>query len=302
MIDAGLIGPRGTLPCPPSYQVGGNVYHNWNRVNEGMMDFSDALMRSCDTYFYDLAIRQWDRERQQGDDVVEALPTVSERFGFGRRLGIDLPGEGAGRVPGRQWRQAYHLATRDRPCAAADAAAPGRFARELLSDLCQFGGIWRGGDAINSSIGQGDVLATPLQVAASYQAIANDGVLMDPYLVNTVRGPDLQPISTHKPTETGAAMSPENARLLKQMMVGVVTDGTGGRAAIDGFTVGGKTGTAQSDPKRKPFAWFTSFAEVDGKQVAVAVMIEDADIERNDISGGRLAAPIARDVMKAALE
>lgn len=180
------------------------------------------------------------------------------------------------------------------------------FNQRHLSDLgaaaSQFPDDLNGAELALSSIGQFDVAASPLQMAMVTAAIANDGVLMDPYLVNTVRGPDLQPISTHKPTETGTAMSPENARLLKQMMVGVVTDGTGGRAAIEGFTVGGKTGTAQSDPKRKPFAWFTSFAEVDGKQVAVAVMIEDADIERNDISGGRLAAPIARDVMKAALE
>lgn len=172
---------------------------------------------------------------------------------------------------------------------------------DLGAAASQFPDDLNGAQLALSSIGQFDVAASPLQMAMVTAAIANDGVLMNPYLVNTVRGPDLQPISTHRPTEIGAAMSPENARLLKQMMVGVVTDGTGRNAAIDGFTVGGKTGTAQSDPKRKPFAWFTSFAEHEGEQVAVAVMIEDADIERNDISGGRLAAPIARKVMEAAL-
>jgi peptidoglycan glycosyltransferase len=81
----------------------------------------------------------------------------------------------------------------------------------------------------------------------------------------------------------------------------VVNQGTGHNAQIPGVEVAGKTGTAQSDPKRKPFAWFTSFAPVDNPAVAVAVIVEDADIPRNDIAGGRLAAPIAKAVMQAAL-
>jgi peptidoglycan glycosyltransferase len=96
-------------------------------------------------------------------------------------------------------------------------------------------------------------------------------------------------------------MTAENAQLLKQMMVSVVANGTGRNAAISGVDVGGKTGTAQSDPKRKPFAWFTSFAPADNPKVAVAVVVEDADIPRSDIAGGRVAAPIAKAVMEAAL-
>ena len=88
-------------------------------------------------------------------------------------------------------------------------------------------------------------------------------------------------------------MTPANAAQLQQMMVAVVSNGTGRNAQISGVEVGGKTGTAQSDPKRKPFAWFTSFAPVDDPKVAVAVIVEDADIPREDIAGGRLAAPIA---------
>ena len=81
----------------------------------------------------------------------------------------------------------------------------------------------------------------------------------------------------------------------------IVEFGTGRKADAPGFRIGGKTGTAQSDPKRKPFAWFTSFAPLDDPDVAVAVVVEDADIPRNDIAGGRLAAPIARSVMQAGL-
>jgi peptidoglycan glycosyltransferase len=152
-----------------------------------------------------------------------------------------------------------------------------------------------------SAIGQYDVAASPLQMAMVSAAIANDGVLMDPYVVSNVRANDLKQIETHEPQVLSKAMTPENAKELQQMMLAVVSEGTGHNAQIPGVEVAGKTGTAQSDPKRKPFAWFTSFAPVDDPKVAVAVIVEDADIPRNDIAGGRVAAPIARAVMEAAL-
>lgn len=152
-----------------------------------------------------------------------------------------------------------------------------------------------------SSIGQYDVAASPLQMAMVAAAIANDGVLMDPYVVSTVRSQDLKPIETHKASELSTAMTPKNAKELQQMMSEVVSEGTGRNAQIPGVEVAGKTGTAQSDPKRKPFAWFTSFAPVHDPAIAVAVIVEDANIPRSDIAGGRLAAPIAREVMEAAL-
>ena len=133
-------------------------------------------------------------------------------------------------------------------------------------------------------------------------AIANDGVLMDPYVVSMVQAPDLTPIETHKPRVLSHA---DDAR---ERRGPAADDGSSWsaraparNARISGVEVGGKTGTAQSDPKRKPFAWFTSFAPLDDPEVAVAVIVEDADIPRNDIAGGRLAAPIARAVMQAGL-
>jgi penicillin-binding protein A len=120
-------------------------------------------------------------------------------------------------------------------------------------------------------------------------------------VVSMVQAPDLKPLETHRPKVLSQAMSNADAKELQQMMVTVVDSGTGANAKIPGVQVGGKTGTAQSDPKRKPFAWFTSFAPADNPQVAVAVIIEDADIPRSDIAGGRLAAPVAKAVMEAAL-
>jgi peptidoglycan glycosyltransferase len=179
------------------------------------------------------------------------------------------------------------------------------FDRRHLADLggvaSQFPDEMNQAQLALSSIGQFDVAASPLQMAMVSAAIANDGVLMDPYVVSTVRSQDLKPIETHRPTKLSTAMTPENAKDLQQMMGIVVSEGTAHNAQIPGVGVGGKTGTAQSDPKRKPFAWFTSFAPLDDATVAVAVIVEDADIPRNDIAGGRVAAPIARAVMQAAL-
>ncbi len=152
-----------------------------------------------------------------------------------------------------------------------------------------------------SAIGQYDVAASPLQMAMVTAGIANDGVLMDPYLVSMVQTSDLKAIQTHKPEVLSTPMTPGDAKALQAMMGIVVSQGTGGNARLPGVEVGGKTGTAQSDLARKPYAWFTSFAPLDDPKIAVAVIVEDADIPRTDIGGGRVAAPIARAVMQAAL-
>jgi peptidoglycan glycosyltransferase len=152
-----------------------------------------------------------------------------------------------------------------------------------------------------SAIGQFDVRATPLQIAMVAAGIANGGDVMRPYLVQNVRTADLKKVSETKPESLHQAVTPEVASDLTRMMVDVVENGTGRRAAIDGIQVAGKTGTAQTSPERPPFAWFTSFAPADDPRVAVAVMIEQAGVARDDISGGALAGPVAKAVMEAVL-
>jgi peptidoglycan glycosyltransferase len=153
-----------------------------------------------------------------------------------------------------------------------------------------------------SAIGQFDVRATPLQMAMVVAAVANRGVLMKPYLVQEVRAPDLSVIDTTRPTELGTAVSPQTAASLAQMLTAVVDDGTGTNAQIDGVRVAGKTGTAQQGSDRKPHAWFVSFAPSDtDARVAVAVVVEEG-ADAPEVSGNQLAAPIARDVMRAVLD
>ncbi|MGY0068481.1 peptidoglycan D,D-transpeptidase FtsI family protein [Streptomyces sp. QTS137] len=157
-----------------------------------------------------------------------------------------------------------------------------------------------------SSIGQFNTAATPLQMAMVTAAIANNGTLMQPYMVDELQAPSLDTIEKTDPEELSKPMSAENAQILQSMMETVVSEGTGSNAQIDGVTVGGKTGTAQHgvDNSENPYAWFISYAKgEDGSSpVAVAVIIEDDDAVRGDISGGGLAAPIAKSVMEAVVK
>ncbi|MET8936634.1 penicillin-binding transpeptidase domain-containing protein [Streptomyces rubiginosohelvolus] len=156
-----------------------------------------------------------------------------------------------------------------------------------------------------AGIGQASNRTTPLQMAMVASAIANDGKLMQPYMVAERQAPNLDPVYTAEPEELSRALSGENAQKVQQMMETVVKDGTGTNAQIPGVTVGGKTGTAQHglNNSEKPYAWFISYAKTDnGSPVAVAVVVEDGNANRDDISGGGLAAPIARDVMKAVID
>lgn len=153
-----------------------------------------------------------------------------------------------------------------------------------------------------SAIGQFDVAATPLQMAMVASGIANGGTVMRPYVVDEVRAPDLSVLDKTTPEAFRSnAVSSSVARDLTQMMIEVVDNGTGQTAQIPGIKVAGKTGTAQSSPSRPPYAWFVSFAPADNPKVAVAVLVEDAGVARNSISGSGLAAPIAKRVMQAVI-
>ncbi|MBV7698142.1 penicillin-binding protein 2 [Streptomyces sp. TRM70350] len=157
-----------------------------------------------------------------------------------------------------------------------------------------------------SSIGQFNTAATPLQMAMVASAVANDGTLMKPYMVDKLQASNVDTIEQTEPEELSKPLSSDNAQILQSMMETVVEKGTGTNAKIPGVTVGGKTGTAQHgvDNSEKPYAWFISYAKLDdgSSPVAVAVVVEDEEADRGDISGGGLAAPIAKSVMEAVIE
>ena len=162
--------------------------------------------------------------------------------------------------------------------------------------------------AAQSAIGQRDVRVTPLQMAMVTAAVANEGVLMQPRIVERVQEFDGRVLEEFEPetlstggTQAGQALSPAAADDLQQMMRGVVTDGSGRAAAISGVDVAGKTGTAQVGEGRNPTVWFVGFAPVNNPEVAVAVVVPDGGDFGEEATGGAVAAPIAREVMEAAL-
>ncbi|WP_199424708.1 peptidoglycan D,D-transpeptidase FtsI family protein [Actinotalea solisilvae] len=152
-----------------------------------------------------------------------------------------------------------------------------------------------------SAIGQFEVRVTPLQVAMVSAAVANGGVQMQPYLVQSVRSQDLTVVSETEPSELATPITPTTAAALRDMMVGVVADGSGTSAQIPGVQVAGKTGTAQTAEEAAPHAWFTAFAPADAPRVAVAVIVENGGAMGSEATGGRVAAPIARAVIEAVL-
>lgn len=192
---------------------------------------------------------------------ADALQEQAEKFGWGESYLQDLNGQAPSRFP-------------DNPDAPLTAY---------------------------SAIGQYEVAATPLQIAMVAAGIANGGTVMRPYVVDELRAPDLSVLDKTDPEPFRDAISSSTARDLTQMMVEVVDQGTGTTAQIPGIKVAGKTGTAQSEADRPNYAWFVSFAPADNPQVAVAVLVEDAGVANDAISGSGLAAPIAKSVMEAVI-
>ncbi|MGW3102313.1 peptidoglycan D,D-transpeptidase FtsI family protein [Streptomyces sp. NPDC001100] len=158
-----------------------------------------------------------------------------------------------------------------------------------------------------TGIGQYDVTATPLQMAMVSAAIVNDGKLVSPHMVSETTDSGGDVVHNYDDsTTTKEIVSSHTAQQLQSAMQTVITDGTGTNARISGVTVGGKTGTAQhgENNDQSPYAWFTSYGKSDstGKEVAVAVVVEQSDAARSEISGNGLAAPVAKAMMKAALK
>jgi penicillin-binding protein A len=152
-----------------------------------------------------------------------------------------------------------------------------------------------------SAFGQGPVDATPLQVAMTTMAIANDGVLMQPTLVDSVLRPDLSELSSFEPREYGRPVSAETADAVTRMMISSVENGAATNARISGIDVAGKTGTAENAPGDPYTLWFTGFAPADDPRVAVAVVVENGGGRGDEAFGNQVAAPIARDVIEAVL-
>ncbi len=234
--------------------------HDWDRNGHGVIDFTQAVAQSADTYFYPLGYQFY-------TTPGEKLQQFARESGLGSKTGIDLPAEIGGRVPDAAWKKAYN---RDFP-ENAD---------------------WQPGDTVNLSIGQGDMLSTPLQVAQAYAGIANGGAVMQPHVLKGVIGTDGKVVLGSPPkVERKLPVSPENLAALQAGLRAVVSEGTA-QATFSGFGVSaaGKTGTAQVYGK-DDYAWFVGYAPAEAPKYCVAVLIEQGG------HGASVAGPAARMIL-----
>ncbi|WP_051753520.1 penicillin-binding protein 2 [Streptosporangium amethystogenes] len=296
---------HGQYDCPGSFMVGDRPFNNFRGIGLGTLTLHMALVKSCDTIFYRAAYEQWLRDGGLNPKgrTKEPMAAMARAYGFGRPTGIDLPGESAGRIPDRAWKKTLWSATKDTNCKRARTGYPevarsspsrAAFLKRLAYENCLEGYQWRPGDAANFSIGQGDVLVTPLQLAAAYAALVGDGRLRSPRLGWALVRPDGTKVKEIEVPVVGRLpLSPRERAYIKGALSEVASDGTAAGAFV-GFPmnkvkVGGKTGTAEVYGKADT-SWFASFAPTDKPQFVIVAMVSQGGM------GAQTAAPAVRKI------
>ena len=273
-LESGAITPDTQITCPGYLELGDATFHCWQHGGHGTLHLRDAIKKSCDVFFYETA-------RRTGIDHIAAM---ARRFGFGEPLGLDIIGERAGLIPDRDWK------------------------------LATTGVAWQQGETLNTGIGQGSVLATPLQVATMAARLAT-GRQVVPHLV---RGATLPAGGDRRlPNFAPLGITPHFVSLVLEGMSAVVNEqgGTAYAARITdpAFAMGGKSGTSQvrritqyerdhgllkeSDVpwKDRDHALFVAFAPVGAPRYVCAAVVEHGGVEGG--GGSAVAAPIVRDVL-----
>jgi len=231
---------------------GGRRFLSNEGKGHGVVDMREAIAVSSNVYFYKLIFNvgfaNWTK--------------YGDMFGFGKKTGIDLPGERSGLLPSAEYYDKRYGKNR-----------------------------WTKGYLVSLGIGQGELGTTPVQLAAYAAAIANKGTLHQPHIVNGYRDTGTGKYIPMSYNHQQLPIAPETFALIHDGMIGVVQRGTGTLANVPGVTVAGKTGTAQN-PHGKDHAWFIAFAPVENPKIALAVLVENAGF------GGAISAPIARELIK----
>jgi len=234
-LQEGVIGPNDLLDCSGTYQVGEKIYRCWKPAGHGQLNIEQAIVHSCDVFFYQLGQRVG----------VHNLASAARECGLGRPTGVNLPGEEPGLIPTSRWK------------------------------IERLGERWYGGDTINMSIGQGYLLVTPLQVVNLFSAMANGGILYRPQLISCIVSPEGKTIESIKPQVVGRiSLSATTLEILRRALWGAVNEaGTGWRARVPSLGISGKTGTAQN-PRGQDHAWFGAYAPDEDPRIAMVVFLE----------------------------
>lgn len=302
------VDPNGSYSCPSSVMIGNRSYSNFESQAHGTIDIPKALEVSCDTVFYRWAYDAWVKAGgvKASTDAPDPYASVAREFGYGARTGVDLPAEASGSLPDRATKRREWEATKAASCRRAKSGYPeiadkdrASYLTQVAKENCTSGYVVRAGDAVNFAIGQGDVAATPMQVATSFAALATNGRVPTPRVaVATARSDGSS--QTVLPTPEARVLGLD-ARMYARELEGLkraVSTGTASEAFrgfdLDAHPVYGKTGTAEVYGKHAT-AWFASFggADEDGKRYVVVVRVDEGG------EGGRTAAPIARSVWDA---
>ncbi|PYK83829.1 MAG: penicillin-binding protein 2, partial [Verrucomicrobia bacterium] len=260
-LETSAVRPDDLYQCVPGIQIGNLTFHNWKKGDQGALNFVQALTQSCDTWFYQVGIKTG----------AEPIIEWALKLGFGAKCGIPLRGEAEGRVPNDEYMKATH-------------------GRKILN-----------GDIANLSIGQGDTLVTPLQMAQAMAIVANGGRFYQTRLVRQVQSPDQQILTAYELREKRSLnVSAATMEQIRTGMIEVVngSNGTGHEAQLDGVEVAGKTGTAQWGPKNKErtAAWFAGFLPAEEPRYAFAAVYE-GDVG-SKVHGGTTAAPMIADIFQ----
>jgi penicillin-binding protein 2 len=258
------------LPCSSGFPVGNRVFKNYESGAYGSIGFAKALEVSCNTFFYRIGYDYWRRFGSDVDDVnaKDPLVAVAKEFGFGSRTGIDLPGEAPGRIADRKWKLAYYKSMKDYYCGIADKPQDSEtsdFVYKFAYEFCLEGYAYRAGDAVNFSIGQGDTIVTPLQLARAYGALANGGTLYEPRVGKAVVSPDGTVLRRIRPKVAARVDVPQRfIDYIDEALKGVTRQGTMawkmGNFPLDQVTVRAKTGSAEVYGKQTT-GWVASYSE-----------------------------------------
>ena len=299
------IGLGGSHLCSSSFTPEGSTqtFANFEAGTNEYMSLAQALEVSCNTVFYRLAYDMYLNEGgiDAGPDAPEYLMNTAHDFGYGEETGIDLPAEMDGRVPDREWRKEYWEANKSFYCNFEEKASPEEandpYLQQLYAELCVDGYKMRPGDAILSAIGQGDVLATPMQVARAYAAIANGGTLYRPQVARAVMSPGGEVVKDFEPrAEAKLEASSETLAYIRNALANVPVSGSADYRyldfPLDEVPVAAKTGTGQVQGKATT-SWYASYAPADDPEFVVVMMVPEGG------TGSGTSAPSVNEIYRA---